>query len=157
MKNLHLSEKEIQDMALEKTEPDLLSEHVAHCLTCKTKVETYRLIFGELQHTTVPVFDFEVALPRMTRQRKTSSNYLYIFILASALIVFMLLAIAITGSLVNLQSDKSAQTISQINWLIVLAASVLLLGLLADTAVGYHKKINAINRSVMQHYSIPHF
>lgn len=155
MNNAHLSEKEIQNIALNNTVPGMLSGHLTDCLTCKSKVETYRLIFEELTHTAAPAFDFEVALPEMIPQRKINSSRLYVFISASAVLVFVLLAFGMVDYAVHLHSDRPGQIRSQVIWLIVSAAGVLLLGLLGEMVNSYHKKIKAINGSVMQHYSAP--
>jgi|GEM_PF-2328384 hypothetical protein len=153
MNKAHLSEKEIQNIALNKTAPGTRSGHLEDCLTCKNKVETYRLIFEELTRAAAPAFNFEVAPPEMIPQRKLNSRRLYVFISASAVLVFVLLAFGLVDYAVPLHSDRPGQIRPQVTWLIVSAAGVLLLGLLGELVNSYHKKIKAINGSVMQHYS----
>lgn len=61
MKNLHLTELEIQDSATDAKNNEGLASHIESCESCKNKVAQYQLLFSEIKNSPVPAFDFNLS------------------------------------------------------------------------------------------------
>jgi hypothetical protein len=90
MKLNHLSEIQIQQYALDKTncEADLI-EHIWSCESCKARTANYRLLFIELKEQPKPVFDFNAAdlvlamLPKSKKAAVRNSHWVYVLVFAA--------------------------------------------------------------------------
>ena len=61
MNEKHLSDKEIQQYALEKENHNAkIAEHIRSCKACKAKLEIYQLVFAEVKVAPKPAFDFDL-------------------------------------------------------------------------------------------------
>lgn len=69
MKQVHLSEDEIQQLAMKMQKADpLQAQHLQGCAACKAAVASYQAIFTSLKVMESPVFDFDVeqlVMPRL--------------------------------------------------------------------------------------------
>jgi hypothetical protein len=96
MNNIHPSEKEIQQYAIDKTEcsPGTIG-HMESCAHCKVEVSSYRVLFAEIKKSPKPVFDFDLSalvLPQLPGARPTLSADRFI---AGFLVIF-------TGSCISI-------------------------------------------------------
>jgi hypothetical protein len=89
MNNLHPSEKEIQQYAVDKTDSDPgIIAHIDSCSDCRAQVSTYQLIFSGIEEQSAAAFDFDLkelvlsGLPKANKGLSTDD------IIAGFLIVF---------------------------------------------------------------------
>lgn len=60
--NIHPSEKEIQQFAIDQTVCDTATIiHIGACMECKAEVSNYRLVFSEIKQQSKPSFDFDLS------------------------------------------------------------------------------------------------
>ncbi len=60
--NIHPSEKEIQQFAIDESECSLETiSHMRACAECMTEVFNYRMMFSEIRDQTQPGFDFDLS------------------------------------------------------------------------------------------------
>ncbi len=87
----HLSEKEIQQFALDKFScRKEIAEHIDLCESCRTQAATYQLLFGEIKEQQKPDFDFDVSalvLQQLARTKTVPLWYrLTLYLLSLAVI-----------------------------------------------------------------------
>jgi hypothetical protein len=96
MKSTHLSDKEIQQYALDSEAADAgLTRHIHACEQCTEKAEAYRKLFTGLQRQPAAAFDFNLAelvmqqLPVPATAPKTDKEnvLIYAFIIAGTAII----------------------------------------------------------------------
>ena len=72
MKNMHLSELEIQDFALGRTNcPGEVMEHIKSCADCRAEIRVYEALFSGIDQQTAPTFDFDIStlvIPQLKSQ-----------------------------------------------------------------------------------------
>jgi hypothetical protein len=88
--NIHPSEKEIQQFAIDKSGCDVtVISHIESCVECTSEVSGYRLLFTEIKHQNNPAFDFDLSalvisqLPTATKRLSADefiSGFLIFFI-----------------------------------------------------------------------------
>lgn len=61
MLNGHLSDEQIQELAMNTTPATAATKHVENCPACKTRLENYRLLISAIERETAPAFDFDLA------------------------------------------------------------------------------------------------
>jgi hypothetical protein len=73
--NIHPSEKEIQQFAINKfdCEPATIL-HIETCTDCMAEVSTYRLLFSEIRQQQKPEFDFDLSALVMPQLPKTKAR-----------------------------------------------------------------------------------
>jgi hypothetical protein len=60
--NIHPSEKEIQQFAIDQSGCDNATiVHIESCMDCKTAVSNYQLLFSEIGQQSRPAFDFDLS------------------------------------------------------------------------------------------------
>ena len=150
MKNAHLLEEEIQAIVFEQKDFSDFNEHVQHCTRCKNSIEAYKLVFKDFEGLPQPMFDFQVQVPLRMDRQKTTRNPSYFPVLLLAVLGFVGLAFGVIGYLSKNRLEKLESTWLS-NWLVICTATILLIGLLVDLALGNEKKIKALNRSILQH------
>jgi hypothetical protein len=87
MKTRHLSESAIQQYALNKTGCETtIVNHIRACERCRTKADTYQLLFHGLQNQPKPAFDFNLSALVVARieQPKSQFSWLAFFIYLTA-------------------------------------------------------------------------
>lgn len=67
MLNGHLSDKQIQELALNLTTATDVITHAADCPDCKTRVENYWLLIKTIEQEPAPAFDFDLAAAVVTQ------------------------------------------------------------------------------------------
>jgi len=61
MNNIHPSEKEIQQYAIDKMDSNpVIIAHIDSCTDCQAEVSTYQMIFSEIEEQPPASFDFDV-------------------------------------------------------------------------------------------------
>jgi hypothetical protein len=62
MKTRHLTEKEIQEYAINPDKRDpIISEHLHSCESCKIKAANYETLFSSIRQQAKPAFEFDLA------------------------------------------------------------------------------------------------
>ncbi len=62
MTKLHLSENEIQQYAIDRSDVDAnIAEHIHECEMCRSKLANYQLLFEEIKSIPKPAFDFDLS------------------------------------------------------------------------------------------------
>ncbi len=89
MNNIHPSEKEIQQYALDKLDssPEIIA-HIDSCPDCQAEVSTYQLLFSEIKEQPAPAFDFDLQELVLSKLPKPNSRLSTDEIIAGFLIVF---------------------------------------------------------------------
>lgn len=146
MLNRHLSEEEIQQYTLDESHAGPgIGEHVRLCEACKTKVETYRLLFTGINQQPEPRFDFdlsELVLAQLPSPAKKSAADRTIIYLLSAIII------ALTGILLYFFNDYLFILFSGfaplLSYLIIPSLIIIMILLGIDMYKNYQKKMNAL-------------
>jgi hypothetical protein len=147
MLNNHLSESEIQQCALAKTECDSsVLLHIEHCGSCRAKIEMYSLLFNEIKAQPEPVFAFDLSalvlknLPE-TRSNRNLNNFL-IFLLIFASISILVVPLYLFRKYIT-HMFSAIFPISM--YLILLTALTILLFQSIEMFRKYKKQMNALN------------
>jgi hypothetical protein len=61
MLNGHLSDEQIQELAMNATPDTAAATHAANCPECKTRVENYWLLINAIEREPAPAFSFDLA------------------------------------------------------------------------------------------------
>jgi len=73
VKNMHLSELEIQDCALGGTDyPNAIIEHIASCTDCRAEIRAYEALFSGIDQQGVPDLNFDISalvIPQLKRNK----------------------------------------------------------------------------------------
>lgn len=96
MNNIHPSEKEIQQYALDNSDAD--SEIVAHiesCTHCQSEVSTYQMVFSEIKEQPAALFDFDLQELVLAKLPKTDTRLSTDDIIAGFLVIFTCSCISI--------------------------------------------------------------
>jgi hypothetical protein len=102
MNHEHLSEKDIQAIALDQGENDL-TRQADNCLHCKAEVEKYRLLFSALKKQETHFFDFDLRSLVVSQLPEPRPGFSDKNILVFVLTIF---GILIFGLSCNLIKDK---------------------------------------------------
>ncbi len=94
MKNInkHLTEQEIQDFAFDKSNVEWAS-HVAGCEHCKTKTESYQMLFSGIKEQAQPAFDFDLSslvfaqLPKPQPKFSFENAFIYLIFVVTMLVL----------------------------------------------------------------------
>ncbi|HEY4935366.1 MAG TPA: hypothetical protein VII44_02235 [Puia sp.] len=89
MNNIHPSEKEIQQYALNKSDsnPEFIA-HIECCPDCKVEVSTYQMLFSEIKEQPAAAFDFDLRELVLSKLPKTHTRLSTDDIIAGFLVVF---------------------------------------------------------------------
>jgi anti-sigma factor RsiW len=94
MKQEHLSENELQQVALEQQETDYEgAAHVQECATCATAIANYRTMFAALSTMEKPVFNFDIkkqVLAQLPVSTTGKSRFPWSLLLLSAIVAAIL-------------------------------------------------------------------
>ena len=89
MNNIHPSEKEIQQYALDKMDSDpVIKAHVDSCSDCQAEVSTYQMLFSEIKEQPPVSFDFDVQKLVLAKLPKTNTGLSTDDIIAGFLVIF---------------------------------------------------------------------
>ncbi|MGU3377529.1 hypothetical protein [Chryseobacterium sp. M5A1_1a] len=130
MKNMHLSETEIQQYVLNKADCDnAITEHILQCPKCQSEVEFYQLLFTEIKEIPNPVFDFDVAdlVIKQLPQRENLSLDKYFIALLSCISMILLCTLAFV---INHYFPTVFRGISILYFLLVLMPTILIISFL---------------------------
>jgi hypothetical protein len=96
MNNIHPSEKEIQQYALDKSDcSPAVVEHIEFCADCHSSLETYRLLFFEIKKQEQPSFDFDLQGLVLSQLPESNSRLSADNIIAGFLVIFTCCCIGI--------------------------------------------------------------
>jgi len=89
MNNIHPSEKEIQQYALDKmdSDPEIIV-HIDSCSDCQAEVSTYQMLFSEIKEQPPVSFDFDVQKLVLSKLPKTNTGLSTDDIIAGFLVIF---------------------------------------------------------------------
>ncbi|UKB82300.1 hypothetical protein LF887_14940 [Chryseobacterium sp. MEBOG06] len=130
MKNMHLSEIEIQQYVLNKADCDnVITKHILQCQKCQSEVEFYQLLFTEIKEIPNPVFDFDVAdlVIKQLPQRKYLSLDKYFIALLSCISMILLCTLIFV---INHYFPTVFGAISILNFLLILIPTVFIISFL---------------------------
>jgi hypothetical protein len=147
MNNIHFSEKEIQQYALDKStcRPELI-HHIESCPSCMKEVKNYQLIFTEIKQIPAAAFDFDLSglvlgqlpkpAPYLTADRFIA-GFLVIFICCCVGIPFILFRLY----LLNMFSGIPPFFI----YAIIISVSAVLIFKILDMYKKFHRQMQLIN------------
>jgi hypothetical protein len=89
MNNIHPSEKEIQQYALDKMDsnPEFIT-HIDSCSDCQAEVSSYQMLFSEIKEQPSAAFDFDVQELVLSKLPKTNTGLSTDDIIAGFLVIF---------------------------------------------------------------------
>lgn len=148
MKNEHLSEEEIQALALGTEKQSKFYDHLQHCSKCKKSIDTYKTIFTALAEQPALTFDFTVTPPPEMSMQKIKPRPTSFSILALGILSFLTLSLGIIGCLASRITSKGFLLS---NGIIIGIATLILYGLLAEMVIKYRRKMSTIRQSNLQH------
>ena len=61
MLNGHLSDEQVQELAMNATPASEVAEHIEHCPACKAKLQNYWLLINVIEREPAPAFSFDLA------------------------------------------------------------------------------------------------
>jgi hypothetical protein len=89
MNNIHPSEKEIQQYALDKMDSNpVIIGHIDSCSDCQAEVSTYQMLFSEIKEQPTASFDFDVRELVLSKLPKTKTRLSTDDIIAGFLVIF---------------------------------------------------------------------
>jgi anti-sigma factor RsiW len=146
MKQEHLSEIELQQLALEPFQTNHeLAAHVHECAKCATDVSNYRAMFSALSTAEKPVFDFDIEKQVMAQlpvptTRKTSFPW------AVAAIIVISLAVSITVfNIDGFFASLFGSIPSPVIYLIVTTALTIVIFQCRELVASYRQKMRQLN------------
>jgi hypothetical protein len=96
MNNIHPSEKEIQQYALDKMDSNpMIIAHIDSCSNCQAEVSTYQILFSEIKEQPSVSFDFDVEELVLSKLLKTKTGLSTDDIIAGFLVIFTCCCIGI--------------------------------------------------------------
>jgi len=147
MKNVHLSDFDIQRVAFElSTCTTEIVSHINTCDLCKQKADNYRSISDTIKVQPEPILDFDLSalvleqLPIMSK-KESAYNYFIYFLMALSALVVTAAILYFKEAIVDLFSNTSAIPTS----FIVSTSLLILIALGIDTMRNFNKKINLLN------------
>lgn len=135
MKNNHLSEEEIQAIVFDKKIINPLVLHAQQCENCRNRIKAYELVFSQLKNEPAPKFSFEVVNPILVQPNRSKTDLPGIFLVIFAMVTF--------GLALYLSTFSNRFLI--FNWLIIVTASIVFVGLLIDTFKRNQQKLRTLN------------
>lgn len=147
MKNVHLSDFDIQRFAFElsdcKTE---IVSHINTCELCKQKADNYGSISDSIKVQPEPVLEFDLSalvlaqLPTMSK-KESAYNYFIYFLMALSTLVVVGALLYFKEAIVGLFANTSAIPTS-----FIVSTCLLILTVIGiDTFRSFHKKMNLLN------------
>ena len=89
MNNIHPSEKEIQQFALDKMDSNpMITAHIESCPDCQAEVLIYQTLFSEIKEQPSASFDFDVQELVLSKLPKTNKGLSTDDIIAVFLVIF---------------------------------------------------------------------
>ncbi|HEV7423792.1 MAG TPA: hypothetical protein VGO21_01225 [Candidatus Paceibacterota bacterium] len=89
MNNIHPSEKEIQQYALDKMDSNpVIIAHIDSCSDCQAEVSTYQILFSEIKEQPSASFDFDVQELVLSKLPTTKTGLSTDDIIAGFLVIF---------------------------------------------------------------------
>jgi hypothetical protein len=89
MNNIHPSEKEIQQYALDKMDSNpMIMAHIDSCADCQAEVSIYQTLFSEIKEQPSASFDFDVQELVLSKLPKTHTRLSTDDIIAGFLVIF---------------------------------------------------------------------
>jgi hypothetical protein len=147
MKNIHLTDIEIQTIVLQKANCDIaIIEHLAHCDDCKLKAEQYNILFEEIEQQEKPAFDFDLSdlvisqLPQLKPKRSFENAFIY----GAAFAALIVMSVVFYFLKDNLWDMVTAIT-PIFTYLIITTVLGLSLFLCIDMYTKFNKRMNALN------------
>ena len=143
MKTQHLSDENIQEYILSKSNQMSVSDHLHGCDVCKAKVEVYQNIITGIKEQSHAEFDFNLSEFVMIKIEQKGSAYSNVFWLFVTLgIGVMVITVFFLGKhITNLFSGVSEMA----SYLVVTTAVVLLLFQGMEIVRKYKRQIDAVN------------
>lgn len=146
MLNGHLSDEQIQELALDNTSPaqDVI-QHAENCALCKPKVQNYRMLINSIEQQPSPAFSFDLAAAVVaqieTPPAKTATKGLW-WLFAIALVAILTGAAIYFGDYLTgiLQGLKSMAI-----YLMIISGVVLIIMLVIDQYKTYHRKMKLLD------------
>jgi amino acid transporter len=149
MTNEHLSETEIQEYVLDKTNaPENIIEHVALCESCKIKVENYKILFAGISQQPASSFNFNLSGLVMAQLPQPKTK-----VLPERFVIYLLsfIAIAIIGFLGYVFRKNIENIFAGISFLfmiiIIIASFIIIVFKSIEIYKKYQQKINLLNFS----------
>ncbi len=147
MKNVHLSDFDIQRFAFELSDCKAeIVTHITTCKLCKQKVDNYLSVSDSIKVQPEPVLDFDLSalvleqLPTMSK-KEAAYNYFIYFLMALSTFVVVAVIIYFKEAFVDLFANSSAIPTS----FIVSTCLLILTAIGIDTFRSFHKKMNLLN------------
>ncbi|OMP79641.1 hypothetical protein [[Flexibacter] sp. ATCC 35208] len=147
MKQVHLSENEVQQLAMKLQQADpLQAQHLRECAACKTAIASYQAIFNSLKVMEGPTFDFDVeqlVMPQLPLPQKAVSNSKWSIIptIGIAVAVFCIPIFIMSRFLSNL-----AKGIPEYTLYIIIVTALVIAGFLGrEMVTSYREKIRLLN------------
>jgi hypothetical protein len=96
MNNIHPSDKEIQQYALDNSDidPEVIV-HIESCTHCRTEAASYEILFSEIKDQPPASFDFDLQKLVLTKLPKTNKGLSADDIIAGFLVIFTCSCISI--------------------------------------------------------------
>jgi hypothetical protein len=96
MNDIHPSEKEIQQYALDKSaaDPEVIV-HIQSCTICRSEVTTYQMLFSEIKEQPPVSFDFDLQKLVLAKLPKTNTGLSADDIIAGFLVIFTCFCISV--------------------------------------------------------------
>src|ERR1700730_15566900 len=89
MNNIHPSEKEKQQYAIDKKDSNpVIIAHIDSCTDCQAEVSTYQMIFSEIEEQPPASFDFDVRELVLSKLQKINTGLSTDDIIAGFLVIF---------------------------------------------------------------------
>jgi hypothetical protein len=96
MNNIHPSEKEIQQYALDEMDTaSVIIAHIDSCFDCQARVSAYQMLFSGIKEQPAEAFDFNVQELVLSKLPKTHTRLSTDDIIAGFLVIFTCSCIAI--------------------------------------------------------------
>ncbi len=147
MKNIHLTDLEIQEFLFEESDPDHdISTHLQQCEECRIKVDQYKYIFEAAGKEKKPVFGFN-----LTELVMEQLPYHKVEVSAGKSLIYLILLIALpaAGVLIFLFYTRFSILLTGISPFFIYLTATGMLSLLLfqsiDVYLQYKKKMNALD------------
>lgn len=91
MNTNHLTDENIQDIALKNLKEEQLPMHIKECTECKASLKAYQFMMNSMNEIRPESFSFDVSELVMQRIKdaEPESSSVWVYVLASALIIFV--------------------------------------------------------------------
>jgi hypothetical protein len=154
MKDQHLSDADIQEFVLDKTEcPSNLVSHMQYCPYCKEKAETYRILISGIKQERKPSFDFDLTslvlnqIPATNKRFRWNGLFFYLTIcLASIPAIFIYLYRDSFSNLFKIYIPEIGSGLSTLAiWLFASTILVIVIFQVVEIFKKYKQKTNTLN------------